>query len=289
MEKMKCNSRRIAILMATYNAEKYISEQIDSILNQSNQDWTLYIRDDGSKDDTQKIIDNYIEKYSNRIAQIDKGGGNLGCRDNFFELLLAVNSMYYMFSDADDFWLPEKIEWSMAKMMELETKYKDLPIVIHTDMVVTDSKLKVISPSMWAAGKINPDKIKSYNYLGIHGYVGGATMMFNRKAKDVSLPINYNVFMHDLWIGLCVIKQGIVYSLHKQTLLYRQHGNNSVGGASNEQLKFIYKICNIRKVLKVNMETYKMLNKIGYGPWFKYLYYKMKLIFLMRNGRMFKD
>lgn len=282
------NDKAIAILMATYNAERYIAEQIDSILNQTNQDWTLYIRDDDSKDNTMSILLDYETRYFNIIIIRDEKG-NLGCRDNFFELLLTVNSKYYMFSDADDFWLPKKIEWCMEKMIELETKYEDLPIVVHTDMVVSDSTLNMINPSMWRAGKTNPDKIKSYNYLGIHGYVGGATMLFNQKAKDISMPIDHNVFMHDLWIGLCTIRIGIVYSLHRQTLLYRQHANNAVGGAIEGNLTIRHKIKNMQRVFIVNMQTYKMLHRIGYGSLVKYLYYKIKLVILMRCGKMFEN
>lgn len=280
------NPRKIAVLMATYNAAKYIAEQIESIIVQTNQDWTLYIRDDASQDNTVEIIERYCSKYDS-IIMLKDAKGNLGCKDNFFELLLSVESQYYMFSDADDVWLPEKIKISFDKIIELEETNPTLPIVVHTDMCIVDANLNITTQSMWRAGKFNPDKIKSYNYLGLHGFVGGATMIYNRKAKEVSLPINPAVYMHDLWIGLCVIKSGIVYSLHKQPILYRQHSSNSVGGASSNQLTFVYKLKNIKKVIKINLDTYRMLHKIGYGSFVKYLYYKTKLVWIMRSGKMF--
>lgn len=113
------NENKIAILMATYNVEKYVSEQIDSILKQSNRNWTLYIRDDCSSDNTVKIVQKYTSLYDNIILLSDTKG-NLGCKCNFFELLQNVNSEYYMFSDADDVWLPNKIQLSFEKMIELE-------------------------------------------------------------------------------------------------------------------------------------------------------------------------
>lgn len=273
--------------MAAYNAESYIGEQIESIINQTNKEWSLYIRDDNSTDNTIKIIKSYCKKNKNIILYHDNKG-NLGCKNNFFELLLSIDSLYYMFSDSDDYWLPNKIAISLDKMQLLEKGNPYTPIIIHTDMCIADAKLNIIEESMWRAAKFNPDKIKTYNYLGLMGYIGGATMLFNQKAKEVSIPINPAVYMHDLWIGLCVIREGIIYSIHQQTILYRQHDKNSVGGASNAQLAFSYKLKNFKKVLKTNWQTYKMLNKIGYGSLLKYFYYKIKLVFMMRCGKMFE-
>ena len=104
------NKRSIAILMATYNGEKYLKEQIDSIMNQTNHDWTLYIQDDGSKDKTLDIIKSYSDE---RIVWVDNGLTRQGCCMNFMSLLNKVESSYYMFCDQDDVWLPEKVQISI--------------------------------------------------------------------------------------------------------------------------------------------------------------------------------
>ena len=100
---------KIEILMATYNGEKYIREQIDSIISQTYSNWTLLIRDDVSKDDTVKIIKEY-EKKDKRIKLLEDNKGNLGFVKNFEELLKNSSEDFIMFSDQDDYWLEDKIE-----------------------------------------------------------------------------------------------------------------------------------------------------------------------------------
>ena len=272
--------------MATYNAAQYLGQQIQSIIDQSYTEWTLYIRDDGSKDSTIEIIKQY-ETLDHRIIRLQDEKGNLGCKGNFFEMLKRVESQYYAFSDADDVWFPDKIEKTLNMIKEIEKQHPNTAVAIHTDLVVTDSDLNIISPSMWRASHMNPDKIHSYDYLGVHSFVGGATMLFNYLARQICLPVNEHVYMHDLWVGLCVIKNGVLYSLHEPTMYYRQHGGNTVGGASEARLKLGYKIRHIKDVIKINWQTARMLKQIGYGSYLKYLYYKIRVIIKLRRGHMF--
>ena len=99
------SDKKTAILMATYNGEQYVAEQIDSLLAQTDSDWTLYIHDDGSKDHTQEIISKYAETHDN-IVVMDFPGGN-GAKENFFKMMFSVDADYYMLCDQDDVWLPE--------------------------------------------------------------------------------------------------------------------------------------------------------------------------------------
>mgnify|MGYP001752760343 CR=1 FL=1 len=131
----KC-PKPIAILLAVYNGEKYLQVQIDSILAQTNQQWVLYIRDDDSTDSTQQIIFDYCLKYDNIVAVKDKLG-NLGCYENFRQLLRVVRSKYYMFSDADDYWLPEKVQISYDFILKKEEQYPNIPILAHCDKIIT--------------------------------------------------------------------------------------------------------------------------------------------------------
>lgn len=279
------NDRPIAILMATYNSDKYLTDQIESIINQTNKEWTLYIRDDGSTDSTRDIIQKYAEIYENINVILDNKG-NLGCRDNFFSMLNTVHSEYYMFSDADDVWLPQKIQVCIDEIKVAEDAHgRNTPILVHSDMVVVDSELKVMSKSMWSAAHFNPDAIKTFEYVGIHCFVGGATCLFNNAAKECSYPLSSEVYLHDLWIALNVIRKGIIISIHKQLLLYRQHSNNTAGAASSSNLKLISKLKNTKKVLLINIATARMLKKCGWGGYLKYLFYKIKLVYLIRSGK----
>lgn len=99
-------TERITVILSAYNGEKYIQSQIDSILNQTYDNFILYIRDDGSTDGTRKILKQYSEKDSRVKVQY---GENIGYVKSFFKMLSEVNSEYIAFSDQDDIWLPEKL------------------------------------------------------------------------------------------------------------------------------------------------------------------------------------
>ncbi|WP_143191790.1 glycosyltransferase, partial [Paenibacillus sp. P46E] len=131
----------ITILMATYNGEKFLKEQLESILKQSHEKWRLIIRDDCSKDSTPKILNEYSQKDS-RIKFI-LGETNLGPVLNFNELIkLALNSKYIMFADQDDVWFDSKIEVSLENIKNIETRMgEDIPILVY-------SKLKYVSEDL---------------------------------------------------------------------------------------------------------------------------------------------
>ena len=136
------NSRPIAILLAVYNGEKYLREQIDSVIAQTNKDWTLYIRDDASTDSTLAIIHEYSERYDNVIS-VEDGDGNLGCRGNFFRLLEVVESKYYMFCDGDDVWFDFKVQLTYDAMLKADIE-EMRPVIVHTTWTLTDADLNVL-------------------------------------------------------------------------------------------------------------------------------------------------
>ena len=137
---------QIDILLATYNGESYLSSQLDSIINQSCDNWKILIRDDGSKDRTLEIIEWYTKKYNNQIFLIEDEKKNLGVCGNFSELLNHSHADYAMFCDQDDIWFKNKIKITFQKMKEMENTYgSDCPILVHTDLMVVDKNLEKIS------------------------------------------------------------------------------------------------------------------------------------------------
>lgn len=229
----------VDILMATYNGGKYIVEQIDSILNQNYNDWKLYIRDDGSKDNTINIVKEYIEKYPDKIILIEDGRRNLGPKLNFGELLKNSKSEYCMFCDQDDVWMEEKVSLTLNKMIELEKQYgKDKPILIHTDLKVVNERLDVINESFWNFMSLDP-KRKAINKLLVENTITGCTMMINRKLKEEIKEIPEKCEMHDWWIALVASSIGVIYTIEKPTILYRQHENNQIGARQNSLVKKI--------------------------------------------------
>ena len=154
MNYYKC-PKSIAILLAVYNGEKYLSVQIDSIIAQTSHDWVLYIRDDASTDSTQKIIANYCNEHDN-IVVVKDDLGNLGCSENFRQLLRVVDADYYMFSDADDYWLPEKIQVSFDFIRKKEQHYINIPVLVHSDKSIADGDLNILHQSDWRTNRIDP-------------------------------------------------------------------------------------------------------------------------------------
>ncbi|OCL91229.1 glycosyltransferase family 2 protein [Aliarcobacter thereius] len=217
---------KITILLSTYNGEAYLKEQLDSLFYQTYKNFEIITRDDGSSDDTLKILRLYDIKVLDRTQ-------NLGAKRSFFELLkfafMHSDSDYFMFCDQDDIWNDNKIEKTLEKMKEFENFYgSELPLLIHTDLEVVDESLKAISNSMWEYEYILP-KYNSLNRLLIQNTITGCTMLINRELAKKSLDIPENAIMHDWWIGLVASCFGNIGSVNTSTIKYRQHGKNTIG------------------------------------------------------------
>ena len=280
--------RTIAILMATYNGEKFLAEQIDSIMNQSCKDWHLYVHDDGSTDETVAVVKNYIQRFPNQITLLDYPSQGGACK-NFLSMLGKVESPYYMFCDQDDVWLPEKISLTFEEMKQQEAKNPGKPIVIHTDLQVVDEHLSATYESMWNFSGICPQYVKTFTDAGGHTTIAtGSTMLFNREAKVVCcLHLPDKAIMHDSWLCLCVLyHDGILKAINSCTVLYRQHGSNCLGSghtpASNVDL--FYRAKHFTKIFNSNRKYYAMLSSLGYGSVWKYIISKLKYKIRLSQG-----
>jgi len=218
----------IDILLATYNGERFLKQQIDSILAQSNQDWQLLIRDDNSSDSTVNIIKDYAGKYPQKVRLIEDKYGRLGTALNFGKLLEHAANDYVMFSDQDDIWLPDKISLTLNTMKDVEKLYPDKPILVHTDLKVVDEDLKTIADSLWSYCKMSPLD-NSLNKIIYRNVATGCATMINRKAVEVSKPIPPEARVHDWWVALNVAKTGKIAHIPLPTVLYRQHTQNIIG------------------------------------------------------------
>lgn len=229
---------KIAILMATYNGEKYICQQIDSILSQTCKDWELYIHDDGSTDNTIAAVESYVEKYSDKIHLID-GKSTGGAKYNFFYLFGQVEAPYYMTCDQDDVWLDKKIELTYDKMLTIENK-ADVPCLVYTELRVVDSELNTIADTMSGYQSLDCHK-RTINQFILQNSVTGCTMMVNRALRDKMLRITDidNTIMHDWWAALVAAQFGKTAFIDKPTILYRQHGDNSLGALGINKLSYI--------------------------------------------------
>lgn len=211
----------IAILMTTFNGEKYIEDQIKSIQNQTCTSWKLYIRDDGSSDATINLI-NMMSKEDSRISLVSDNLGNLGVKSGFMNLLYTVNAKIYFFSDQDDIWLPEKISSTIECFSRASNS---IPILVHTNLTIVDENLKVLKQSFHSRNYA--DKL---NILLVSNGVTGCTMAINESLKQkVKNDPATEMLMHDWWLGLCATSFGKTYFVANPLILYRQHTNNLVG------------------------------------------------------------
>lgn len=275
----------ISICMATYNGEQFLRQQLDSILDQSNRDWQLLIRDDGSDDNTVRIIEDYMSRLSDRIRLVTDNGSHLGASLNFGKLLEYADTEYIMFSDQDDVWLPNKIELTLNAMKAAEQIYPDKPILVHTDLQVIDSELKTIANSLWSYQKLFPETGDSLNRIMAHNVVTGCTVMINKKAKAVSMPVPPEAIMYDWWLALNVCRHGRIIYVSIPSILYRQHSGNRLGAQKATKINIIHflkKLCHIKKLLSAH---YRMLKKFDPRGSFWLLLFNKALVKIAQRCR----
>lgn len=227
---MALNQNTVGIILATYNGEKYLQAQLDSICNQDFSSWHLYVRDDGSQDKTLQILEKKYYEIPDKMTIVTSTLGNCGVIGNFSELLSQTKEQYILFSDQDDVWKPNKISISLEKMKLLERQFGcHLPLLVHTDLTIVNEHLQVIHPSFKQFARLNFRLFTSLNRLLVQNVVTGCTMLINRPLADLSMPIPKDVVMHDWWIALCAAAFGQIGWIDGSTIYYRQHGKNSVG------------------------------------------------------------
>lgn len=220
----------IDILLATYNGEAYLAQQLESLFRQSYQSWRLLVRDDGSNDKTLSLLRAEDEHHPGRIHIIEDTKSSLGATQNFGELLLYSTANYTMFCDQDDVWLPNKIELSLERMRQLEQQHGDThPILVYTDLQLVDETLSTIAPSFWMYSKADPRQRQTWNRLLIDNMAAGCTMLFNRPLREIATPIAKEAVVHDWWFALIASLVGVIEPIYEPTILYRQHQSNTIG------------------------------------------------------------
>lgn len=221
---------KIDVLLATYNSEKYLNEQIGSIIAQDYTDWRLLIRDGGSSDSTMQIVGRYIDEHPDKIMLVPSEG-NSSALKNFSELLAVSTADLVMFSDHDDVWMNDKISRTLATYRKAEFESSPAtPILVFTDKIVVDSTLNKISDSYFRMQNLDPKRIQ-LNYLMFQNVASGCTMLFNKALREIALPIPEEAVMHDHWLSLVAAAFGKTVCLDEPTMFYRQHKENYYGAS----------------------------------------------------------
>jgi len=223
---------KVAVLLACYNGELYIEEQVKSIQAQTYQNWLLFVRDDLSTDRSLSLLKGMAETDS-RIVLMNNNL-NLGVVGNFEALMrraLEVNTLdYVFFSDQDDIWNSCKIELMISCFKEVELEQGlPVPILVHSDLSVVDNKMQEIHPSFMRYESISHESKEAWRVLAVQNFVTGCAMAANRQLLELSLPLPKSIVMHDWWLALCASVFGRISYIETPLTAYRQHGANIVG------------------------------------------------------------
>lgn len=227
---------KVSVAMATYNGEKFIKEQVDSILSQLGPNDEIIVSDDRSTDNTIQILKGYndsrIKIYTN------KGKGIIS---NFENAIYYCENDIIFLCDQDDVWLPNKVQ----VIKDYFKEHKDVNLIL-SDCYVTDGNLKVTNESFF---QIRNSKKGILRNIIKNSYLGCA-MVFRKKLKQVILPMPENTPMHDMWIGVLAEMTGNVLLVNDKLFYYRRHDFNAT--KINKKLD-IYKFTKWRKDLVVNL------------------------------------
>lgn len=246
----------ILVLLSSYNGEKYIKEQIDSILNQeTDYEVDLLVRDDGSKDTTREILEQYVALYPDRVRVIY--GDNMGYVGSFFELIRnAEGHKYYALSDQDDVWLKDKLDVAI-KMCE--KRNTDKPLLYGSSSLLVNTNLEPFGETQKELKKIT-----FFNTV-IQNILPGHTQVFNDAlCQLLKKKIDYKkIYVHDSWITNIGVIYGEVLFDNNSHTLYRQHGANEVGFGKG-----------IIGWIKERMKRIKKQDNTKYANQISYLYEK---------------
>jgi glycosyltransferase involved in cell wall biosynthesis len=232
--------KKVQILMSSYNGEKYIGQQIDSLLQQDHSNLEILIRDDGSRDSTVSIVDGFCKQYPQikLIKDVNKG-----VISSFFELVLKASDTadYFAFCDQDDVWKQTKVTRAVRL---LEKENPNVPLLYFSRLDIVDEQLQLLKQS-----PIPPSGLGFENAL-IQNVATGCTIFFNKKMLDLfktHVPNKEKVTMHDSWFYLLGAALGKIIYDEESHILYRQHSSNTLGMADNKLKSAMVRYKNFKK------------------------------------------
>jgi glycosyltransferase involved in cell wall biosynthesis len=228
--------------MSTYNGDKFLLEQLQSLNDQSYDDIHLLVRDDGSTDGTCSILSEPSANMGLVMSVIY--GHNIGVISSFFELLSHADddAKYYSFCDQDDVWKPDKLTRAITQLDRIPSH---IPVMYCSSTELVDESLHHLG--YWPS---KPRKGSSFSNAIIENIAVGCTIVINRAAKELILrkiPDPNRIIMHDWWIYLCISAFGQVVYDSEPNILYRQHGSNIIGGTTSFLQKWSKKLMSFNR------------------------------------------
>lgn len=239
----------ISICLATYNGQKYLKEQLDSIVNQTYKDIEVIVQDDCSTDNTVNILDTYKDKLKITIYKNNK---NLGYIKNFETLLKKATGDYIAICDQDDIWELDKLEILINNIEENSLIYANSLLVDEDG----NSLNKTLSDKL-KNNFIDSDSCLNFLY---DNCVSAHAMLFKKELLDFVFPFPSHIYF-DAWIAATAASLNGVKYIDENFVKYRQHQNNTLGNVQKEIVPTRKKI--LAKVEKKEKENYELLNKIA--------------------------
>jgi len=208
--------QKISVAICTYNGEKYLKDQLDSIVNQTYKNIEIIITDDASTDNTIKIIKEFQKKY--KFIKLYENKKNIGYVKNFERAINLSTGDYIALSDQDDYWMQNKLE-----LLLNEIEKRDDSLLVYSDSMIVDENLKELNRTL-------SDNYPPYGnnnlYLLYNNSVAGHAMMFKSELKDKILPFPENIGLHDIWITYVATSFCRILFVKKSLVKYRQHSFN---------------------------------------------------------------
>jgi glycosyltransferase involved in cell wall biosynthesis len=233
----------VSVVLGTYNGEKYLKKQIDSILQQTYSNIELIVTDDCSTDGTPTILREFADRHENVRVYFNEI--NLGLVRNFERAVRYAQGEYIAFSDQDDIWLPEKIQRLVDNLGDNMLVYCDSAYIDTEDRLIGK---KLSDYRIWIKGK-NLYAIESDSL-----WMAGHAMMFRRELLNMALPFPCSPHIgHDEWMTYIAMLKGTISFVPEALVLYRQHGNNLAGGLG------CHKMMKKNKVIKTESEMIRQI------------------------------
>lgn len=215
---------KISIVIATYNGERFIERQINSILNQGFGSLEIIVCDDCSTDNTVKII---RDKYFDQGVKVFQNECNIGVSRSFENGINNSSGDYIFLADQDDYWIETKIQVQLAKMKEMEFLYGiDKPMLVVHDAIIVDGNENVIANSLWELSGASPGNTNLPSTILRNTYTG-CMMLLNRPLLNISLPFPELGIYHDHWLGIVAQSYGKIATVEQPLMYYVRHGENA--------------------------------------------------------------
>lgn len=240
----------IHIIMCTYNGEKYIKEQIESILHNTITDWRLYISDDESTDNTYVIASEYAKVYPQKIiltTHINVADPSIHFLEKIKDIsMIMQDNDYIMLCDQDDIWYNNKIELTLEHMSNLIKKNgNEIPLLICTDVEVVNEKKEQLSQSFRRMIHYNIKNLDAAHLLMEHK-AQGCTIMINKVLADKIRELPTVATKHDMWLEMIAVTMGKVDYVDEPTMAYRRYAEQYTAG----EMRFWKMVINQLKHMK---------------------------------------